>query len=35
MLADARRSPEHGRNFLEDFVSDPDIIARADGKEPR
>ncbi len=35
MLADARRSPENWRNFLEDFVSDPNIIARVNGKQPR
>jgi hypothetical protein len=35
MLADARRSPEDWRNFLKDFVSDPKIIARVNGKEPR
>lgn len=35
MLADARRSPQHWRDFLEDFVSDPDIILRLNEKEPR
>ncbi len=35
MLADARRSPEHWRNFLEDFVADPDVIARVNEKDPR
>jgi len=35
MLADARRSTEHWRNFLEDFVSDPDIVARVNREEPR
>lgn len=28
MLGDARQSPEHWHNFLEDFVNDPEIIAR-------
>jgi hypothetical protein len=28
MLADARRSPEDWNNFLQDFIDDPDIIAR-------
>jgi hypothetical protein len=35
MLADARRSPKDWHNFLEDFVSDPDIIARVKEKNPR
>jgi hypothetical protein len=35
MLADARRSPENWRNFLEDFVSAPDVIARVNAEEPR
>lgn len=35
MLADARRSQQHWRDFLEDFVSDPDIIARVKEKGPR
>jgi len=35
MLADARRSPEHWRNFLDNFVADPDVIARVNEKEPR
>jgi len=26
MLADAQRSTQHWHDFLEDFVSDPDII---------
>jgi len=26
MILDARRSPQEWHNFLEDFVSDPDII---------
>ena len=32
MLADARRSPQHWCDFLEDFVADPDIIARVKEK---
>ncbi|MGM0586634.1 MAG: hypothetical protein ACQEUZ_18480 [Pseudomonadota bacterium] len=28
MLADARRSPEDWNNFLQDFIDDPDVIAR-------
>lgn len=35
MLADARRSPTDWHNFLKDFVSDPDIIARVKEKSPR
>jgi len=35
MLADARRSTQHWHDFLEDFVSDPDIIARVKEKGPR
>jgi hypothetical protein len=35
MLADARRSPKDWHDFLEDFVSDPDIIARVKEKNPR
>jgi hypothetical protein len=35
MLIDARRSPQDWHRFLEDFVSDPDIIARVKEKEPR
>lgn len=35
MLADARRSSETWRGFLEDFVTDPDIIARVKDKGPR
>jgi hypothetical protein len=34
MLSDARRSPEHWRNFLEDFVNDPDVIARVKENGP-
>jgi hypothetical protein len=32
MILDARRSPQEWQTFLEDFVSDPDIIARVRGK---
>lgn len=35
MLADARRSQKHWRDFLKDFVSDPDIIARVKKKDLR
>ena len=35
MILDARRSPQEWHNFLEDFVSDPDIIARVKDKGPR
>ena len=35
MLIDARRSPEHWRNFLEDFVNDLVIIARVKENGPR
>ena len=35
MLVDARRSTEHWRNLLEDFVADPDVIAHVNEKEPR
>jgi len=35
MLADARRSRKDWHNFLEDFVSAPDIIARVKEKYPR
>jgi hypothetical protein len=35
MLGDARRSPKDWHNFLEDFVSNPDIIARVKEKDPR
>jgi hypothetical protein len=35
MLADARRSQQHWHDFLEDFVADPDIIARVKEKGPR
>ncbi|MER8868011.1 hypothetical protein NKI19_30730 [Mesorhizobium sp. M0751] len=35
MLAHARRSTNDWNDFLEDFVSDPDIIARIKAKSPR
>lgn len=35
MLADARRSPETWCDFLENFVADPDIIARVKDNGPR
>ena len=35
MLADARRSPQHWHDFLNDFVSNTDIIARVKEKGPR
>ena len=35
MLRDARRSPQHWSDFLEDFVDDPDIIARVKENGPR
>ena len=35
MLHDARRSPDAWRGFLEDFVADPDIIARVKENGPR
>jgi hypothetical protein len=35
MLADARRSPDTWRDFLEDFVADPEIIARLKRLSPR
>lgn len=35
MTRDARRSPKEWQNFLEDFVSDPAIIARVKNKGPR
>ena len=35
MLADARRSPQEWNRFLEDFVSDQDVIARVKEKGPR
>jgi prephenate dehydrogenase len=35
MILDARRSPQEWHNFLEDFVSNPDIIARVKDKGPR
>ena len=35
MLHDARRSPDAWRGFLEDFVADPDVIARVKKNGPR
>jgi hypothetical protein len=35
MLTSARRSSEDWRNFLEDFVNDPDVIARVKENGPR
>ncbi|MDP2520918.1 hypothetical protein [Shimia thalassica] len=35
MILDARRSTKEWNSFLEDFVSDPDIIARVKNKGPR
>ena len=35
MLVDARRSPQHWRDFLEHFVADPEIIARVKENGPR
>lgn len=35
MILDARRSPKDWHNFLEDFVSDQDIITRVKDKGPR
>ncbi|MEI4235462.1 hypothetical protein [Roseovarius sp. D22-M7] len=35
MLADARRSPQDWNRFLEDFVSDQQIIDRVKEKGPR
>lgn len=35
MLADARRSPQDWNRFLEDFVSDQEIIDRVKEKGPR
>jgi len=35
VILDARRSPKEWHNFLQDFVSDPDIIARVRNKQPR
>lgn len=35
MLHDARRSPDAWHGFLEDFVADPDIVARVKEKGPR
>ena len=35
MLADARRSPQDWNRFLEDFVSNQEIIDRVKEKDPR
>jgi hypothetical protein len=35
MLRDARRSPQHWSDFLEDFIDEPDIIARVKDNGPR
>jgi DNA-binding PadR family transcriptional regulator len=35
MLAAARRSAEHWQQFLDAFVSDPDVIARVKAQSPR
>ena len=35
MLKDARRSEDVWNNFLEDFVEDPDVIARVKYRDPR
>lgn len=35
LILGARRSPEEWHNFLQDFVSDPDIIARVKDSGPR
>lgn len=35
MLKDARRSEDVWNNFLEDFVEDPDVIARVKCQWPR
>jgi hypothetical protein len=35
MILDARRSPQEWHNFLEDFVSDQNIITRVKDKGPR
>jgi len=35
MLKDARRSEDVWNNFLEDFVEDPDVIARVNCQGPR
>jgi hypothetical protein len=35
MLREARRSPQHWSDFLEDFVDEPDIIARVKDNGPR
>lgn len=35
MLANARSSTENWHSFLEDFVSDPNVIARVKAQSPR
>ena len=35
MLSDAKRSPEQWRDFLDDFVNDPEIITRIKQNGPR
>lgn len=35
MLAEARKSPESWSRFLDDFVADPEIIARVKRRSPR
>jgi hypothetical protein len=35
MILNARRSPQEWHNFLEDFVSDPNVIARVKDKGPQ
>lgn len=35
MLADARRSPENWREFLEDFIADHEIIQRVKNQSSR
>jgi hypothetical protein len=35
MILDAKRSTQEWCNFLEDFVSGPDIITRVKNKGPR
>ncbi len=34
MILDTRRSPQEWHNFIEDFVSDQDIISRVKDKGP-
>jgi hypothetical protein len=35
MLDDARRSTKDWTDFLDDFVSDPDVVTRIRAKSPR